>query len=189
MKKGIFCLEGLWFDDLRKRSTVKPILDLLELNSEVPYLHSDCATRVELEFYLEKWKSSQYDRYPILYLAFHGLENGLLINDKLFSLEEISRQLTEKCKNRVIVFASCSTINTEMKNLKKFMRKTEALAICGYKKTVPWISSTSFELLLLATMQENALDGRGIEAVKRRVVQVAVMFKELDFLMLTNKEL
>ena len=29
LKKGIFCLEGLWYDDLRKRSTVKPILELL----------------------------------------------------------------------------------------------------------------------------------------------------------------
>jgi hypothetical protein len=188
MKKGIFCLEGLWYDDLRKRSTVKPILDLLELNSEIPYIHSDCATKTELEFYLEKWKNREYNYYPILYLAFHGLENGLQIEDKLFSLEDMSKQLAGKCKNRVIIFASCSTINTELKNLKKFMRKTEALAICGYRKVVPWITSTAFELMLLAAMQENSLDGRGIEAVQRHVVRVAAMIEELDFMMLTNKE-
>jgi Family of unknown function (DUF6642) len=188
MKKGIFCLEGLWFDDLRKRSTVKPILDLLELNSEIPYLHSDCATKQELEFYLEKWKSSQYNHFPILYLAFHGLENGLLINDKSYNLEDLGTLLAGKCKNRVIVFASCSTINTELKNLKKFMLKTEVLAICGYRKVVPWISSTAFELMMLAAMQENVLDGRGIVAVQRHVEQIALMFEELDFLMMTNKE-
>ncbi|RLC53261.1 MAG: hypothetical protein DRH79_03905 [Candidatus Cloacimonadota bacterium] len=188
MKKGIFCLEGLWYDDLRKRSTVKPVLDLLELNSGIPYLHSDCATKVELEFYLEKWKSSQYNQYPILYLAFHGLENGLLINNEPYNLEDLGKLLAGKCKNRVIVFASCSTINTELKNLKKFMRKTDALAICGYRKVVPWISSTAFELMMLAAMQENALDGRGIESIQRHVVKVASMFQELDFLMLTNKQ-
>ena len=37
-EKGIFCLEGKWYDDLRKRSSVRPILELLELNSDIPYI-------------------------------------------------------------------------------------------------------------------------------------------------------
>lgn len=189
LKKGIFCLEGLWYEDLRKRSTVEPILHLLELNSEVPYLHSDCATIEEFKFYIEKWIQKKYVRYPILYLAFHGLKNGLLINNKLFTLDEFSELLKGKCRNRIIVFASCSTISTNKRNLNKFLIKTNALAICGYKLIVPWISSTAFELTLLATMQGNVFDGRGIDAIYKKVNKVVKMFREIDFLMVTVKQL
>ncbi|MFC1898606.1 DUF6642 family protein [Candidatus Cloacimonadota bacterium] len=188
MTKGIFCLEGLWYDDLRKRSTVKPILELLELNSNIPFLHSDCATIEEFKFYIKKWKASEYDRYPILYLAFHGTENGIQISNKIFTLDELSAELKGKCKNRVFLFAACNSMKTDKRNLKRFLRETKALAICGYRKVVPWINSTAFELLLLAAMQDNALDGRGIEAIQRRVESISKPFKELDFLMLTNKE-
>lgn len=188
MKKGIFCLEGLWDDDLRKRSTVKPILELLELNSDIPFLHMDCATEDELKFYLEKWKAAEYYRYPILYLAFHGAEKGIVINDKVFTIEQLSSELQGKCKNRVILLASCASLKTDRRNLKRFLRETKALAICGYRKTVSWIKSTAFELLLLSSMQENSLDGRGIEAVQKRVINLAKMFRDLDFLMITNKE-
>ncbi|MBC8416496.1 MAG: hypothetical protein ISS80_00625 [Candidatus Cloacimonetes bacterium] len=188
-KKGIFCLEGLWYDDLRKRSTVKPILELLELNSNISFLHSDCATEVEFNFYINKWKTAKYNHYPILYLAFHGKENGLLIEKDVFTLEQIGDLLAGKCKNRVILFASCTTVKTDLRNLKKFLRKTNALAICGYRRIVPWISSTSFELMLLAAMQDNVFDGRGIEAIYRKISKVAKMFKELDFLMVTKREI
>ncbi len=182
-------MEGLWYDDLRKRSTVKPILELLELNSNISFLHSDCATEVEFNFYINKWKTAKYNHYPILYLAFHGKENGLLIEKDVFTLEQIGDLLAGKCKNRVILFASCTTVKTDLRNLKKFLRKTNALAICGYRRIVPWISSTSFELMLLAAMQDNVFDGRGIEAIYRKISKVAKMFKELDFLMVTKREI
>jgi len=189
MKKGIFCLEGLWHEDLRKRSTVKPILELLTLNSEIPYIHSDCATEAEFKFYIQKWKTSEYNRYPILYLAFHGLENGIIIDDEVFTLDNLSSELKGECKNRVFMLASCSSVKTDKRNLKRFLRETNALAICGYRKVVPWITSTAFELMLLSAMQNNALDGRGIEAVQRHAESISKIFKELDFLMITNKEL
>ena len=189
MKKGIFCLEGIWFDDLRKRSTVRPILELLELNSDIPFLHSDCATEEEFKFYIQKWKTPEYYRYPILYLAFHGTESGILINDKVFTLDQMSSELKGKCKNRVILLASCSSVKTDKRNLKRFLRETNALAICGYRKIVPWITSTAFELMLLSAMQDNALDGRGIEAIQRHIENISKMFKDLDFLMITNKEM
>ncbi|HPR17356.1 MAG TPA: hypothetical protein PLD62_03840 [Candidatus Cloacimonadota bacterium] len=189
MKKGIFCLEGLWSDDLRQRTTVKPILELLEVNSDILFLHADCATLNEFKFYIEKWKQSEYYRYPILYLAFHGVEKGILIDDKPFTLDEMSDILAGKCKNRVFIFASCNTVKTDKRNLKRFLRKTDALAICGYRRIVPWISATAFELMLLSALQENVLDGRGIDAVHKRVNKVAAIFRELDFIFLTNKEI
>ncbi|MCD4796278.1 MAG: hypothetical protein K8R49_03785, partial [Candidatus Cloacimonetes bacterium] len=139
--------------------------------------------------YLKKWKTKKYSQYPILYLAFHGKKNGLLIEDKLITLEELGELLKGKCKNRIIVFASCSTVSVDKKTLQNFMEKTQALAICGYKLIVQWISSTAFELMLLSLMQDNVFDGRGIEAIKNKITRVSRMFKELDFLMLTKKDI
>jgi len=135
-KKGIFCLEGLWYDDLRNRSTVKPILELLELNSGIPFLHSDCATEEEFKFYLKKWKTKKYSQYPILYLAFHGKKNGLLIEDKLITLEELGELLKGKCKNRIIVFASCSTVSVDKKTLQNFMEKTVINEIISFWQSI-----------------------------------------------------
>ena len=184
--KGIFCLEGLWSDDLRIRTTVKPILELLELNSDIPFIHEDCATIAEFKFYLSKWTQKKYKKYPILYLAFHGFSNGILISNNFLSLDEIGDQLKGKCSKKIILLASCSTVKTDLRNLKRFLRKTDALALCGYQRIVPWISSTAFELMLLATLQENVFDGRGIVAIKRKTTVVAKMFHDLKFRLVTQ---
>jgi hypothetical protein len=49
--------------------------------------------------------------------------------------------------------------------------------------------SAAFELLLLAEMQANEFSGRGIGAIAERVAEVARMFRDLDFRMVTCKEL
>jgi hypothetical protein len=50
--------------------------------------------------------------------------------------------------------------------VKKFLDKTQALAICGYKNEVDWVPSTAFELLVLSLMQDNEFSGRGIASIK-----------------------
>jgi len=176
-EKGIFCLEGLWNADLRKRSSVQPILELLEKNSSIPYIYADCATVPEFEFYLKKWQQKKYSDYPILYLAFHG------------SLEEISGMLQAKCENRIILFASCGTINIDLRQLKSFLKNTNALAICGYKLVVPWIHSTALELMILSELQNNSFDGRGLSSIESRLTRISGLFEDLEFRIVTRKEL
>jgi len=50
--KGVFCLEGLWDNDLKKPPTVQPILALLHQGLGVPYIHRNCATGSEFEYFL-----------------------------------------------------------------------------------------------------------------------------------------
>ncbi len=188
-RHGIFCLEGLWHEDLRKRSTVRPILELLNLNSEIPFIHADCATESELEFYLQRWLKSEYNRYPILYLAFHGKEHGIWISESFYTLDQISEILKGHCKNRFIIFASCSTVNIDKRYLKKFLKQTAALAICGYKLIVPWLESTAFELMLLGTLQNNSMDGRGIKAIQKNILSISEIFPGLQFNILTQEDL
>lgn len=58
---GIFCLEGEWNpDDLRSRSSVEPILHLLERLKLATAIHRDVASKAELAFYLGKWVQRRY---------------------------------------------------------------------------------------------------------------------------------
>ena len=105
--KGIFCIEGNWVKDLRMPQTVRPLLNLLLFNANIPYIHRDCATRTELEFYLGKWVLKKYAAYPILYLASHGEQFGILLDEGNYSLDQIAERLQGRCENRIILIASC----------------------------------------------------------------------------------
>jgi hypothetical protein len=185
--KGIFCLEGLWDNDLKRKSTVGPILNMLEVNGGVPYIHQDVATVEELEFYLSRWKLARYRSFPILYLAFHGDDEALLIGKLKYTLDRLSITLSDSCKNSIILFASCSTLKTDVRNLKRFLRKTSALAICGYKGRVNWMHAAAFELLILSTLQETDFSGKGINAIERQVRMFGNQFNGLDFTIATKK--
>lgn len=187
--KGIFCLEGLWDNDLKRKSTVQPILSMLEVNNNVRYIHQDVATVQELEFYLESWKLARYRGYPILYLAFHGDDESLLIGKDVYTLEHLAEILADSCRNSVIFFASCNTLRTDKRNIRKFLRKTQALAVCGYRSRVNWMLAASFELLILSAFQEIDFSGRGAVLMERKINVFGDRFRELDFSILTRREL
>jgi hypothetical protein len=186
--KGIFCMEGLWDQDLRAGSTVRPLLELLRLNEEIDYIHREYATREELEFYLNKWSQKRYDAYPILYLASHGKEGGIELGGDIYSVETLADLLAEKCEHRLIIFSSCSTMDISKQQLEFILERTGALAVCGYRVDVDWLRSTAFELLLLSKMQDNEFSGRGIESILRQAEETAKAFDDLEFRMVTIKD-
>lgn len=189
--KGIYCLEGIWDDDLREKSSVRHILELLHTNRSIPYIHHSCATKEEIDYFAYKWTQKKYNKYPILYLAFHGEKNKLLLGDKrTYSLDNFAELLSGKCSNSIILFSSCSTLALRKNYLKKFLNETGALAICGYQKDVDWLPSTAFEILILSLMQENEFSKRGISSMQNKINSLARKFKEeLQFRMFTAKEL
>ncbi len=187
--KGIFCIEGLWSQDLRIGSSVVPLLDLLNLNAPLEYIHLDCATRDEFEFYLGKWIQKRYDRFPILYLASHGYASGVELGRDRYSIKELGTLLDGKCSNRVIMFSSCSTLGIDPRTLRAFVRKTGALAVCGYRTDVDWMRSTAFELLLFSQMQKHEFSGRGIAAIEEAGREIAKSFGDLEFGIATVKDI
>lgn len=189
--KGIYCLEGIWDDDLREKSSVRPILELLHLNRGIKYIYHACATLEETEFFLDKWRLRRYSSYPILYLAFHGEQNKLMLgNKKFYSLDELANRVYGKCSNSIIIFGSCSTLAIRKNYLKKFLDKTGALAICGYQTDVDWLPATAFEMLMLSEMQENEFSKRGILSIEKKINSIARKFSsDLYFRMVTAKEI
>jgi hypothetical protein len=186
--KGIFCIEGLWENDLRTKATVRPLLEALRLNVGIKYIHRECATIEELEFYLKKWPHQSYNAYPVLYLALHGNKERIYPSSEPFSLQDISEVLEGKCANRVIMISSCKVLATNRKILKDFLSTTNSLAICGYRNYVWWMRSAAFELLLFEIMQENEFSLRGIDAMSRKIKELSRSFKDLDVIFLSQKD-
>jgi hypothetical protein len=170
---GIFCLEGDWNHDLRDKTSVQPVLDILSksVKPRVRTIRRDIGTLTEFEYYVTKWAQKKYRDYPVLYLAFHGRSEELYLGDDniLITLDDLEELLCGKCHNRVIYFGSCGTLDTHGTRINRFMKRTGALAVCGYKADVDWLVSTAFEIILLGAFQWNAMTRAGIQAVGKRV--------------------
>ncbi len=162
--KGIFCIEGDWWGDLHRESSVHPALELLKQWDPyyIPHVYRDASTRGEFDHYLKKWVQGQLRKFPILYLAFHGEPGQLWIGDRRSScncvtLEDLAEQLEGKCSGKIIHFGSCGTLDLHGHTLNNFVRQTKALAICGFCDEIQWLESTAFDLQVFAAMQSNAL--------------------------------
>lgn len=186
--KGVFCLEGYWYGDHRDKTSVFPVLDLLNRYNNLPFLHHRCCTKEEFVFALNRWKNkSFYKKYPLLYLAFHGDKGKIKIGNNIVTLEELSQLLAHNCQGVVIYFGSCATMKMDRRNLQNFMTKTNALAILGYKQEVNWLISASFDIRLLSYLNDYPLDTKGVKDMEKAIKTDCKAFvRELDFRMEIN---
>ena len=194
--KGVFCLEGLWENDLKKPSTIQPLLGFLKQNASIPYIYRDCGTLNEFEFYISKFPQHQYKDYPILYLAFHGEPGKILLSAKQeYAITEIGELLKGRCKGQIILIGSCSVLDIDKRILKTFLKVSGALAVLGYTNNVHWMRSSAFEMLILSELQENSFNGNGIKAIANKCTQLGKAFKHkdkdknIDFRMVSRAEL
>jgi len=195
--KGIFCLEGDWWHDLKRPSSIEPILTILDQHYTTSptkrHIRCDVATPPELEFYLGKWTQRRFRTHPILYLGFHGRPNNILLSDlrrkgSTISLEWLEQRLEGLCEKRVIHFGACRTLEIHGNRLRRFLRRTGALAVSGYWGDVDWLKSAAFEMVLLTELQYGSLRVPGIEAVREQIFgSSGSLARELGFQMLVRK--
>jgi hypothetical protein len=162
---------------------------MLHLHSGVDYIHREYATKEEFEYYIGRWTLKMYDAFPILYLASHGMKGGVEVGGELVSVSDMGKLLEGKCLDRAIIFASCSTMNLSKRRLKNLLKKTDALLVCGYSVNVDWMRSTAFELMLLYQMQANEFSGRGAGAIQDGAETLAAGFPDLEFRIVSVKDL
>lgn len=171
-KKGIYCIEGLWEPhDVTDKSSVLPILELLEKREACKHVYHHCTTREELEFFLVKWRTKTINsKFPILYLAFHGEAGCIhLRNKEKYYMDELAEILKDKCSGKVIYFGSCSTLNMDKRKAKSFLIKTGAITAIGYKSEVDWIQSIACDLFVFEALQHDKLDSKGIEKIYNKI--------------------
>jgi hypothetical protein len=177
-QKNVFCLEGEWEKDLRDKSTVAAALEFLQANCGIQYIHKNCGTVENMKYYLSQWKQAKYKHYSICYLAFHGQPEQIEVGDGSLNLEQLAQILNGSCRNKIIHFGSCNTLNTDAKSIQQFLDTTKALCVCGFKTDIDFVESSVFDMLLLQKFQEY----KDMSAVKRDLDKnYRKLIRKLDF--------
>lgn len=189
MKKGIYCLEGMWSSSVKDKSTIQPILELMEKKGVCEHLYRSSATREELAFFLSKWKvKTVQNKFPIIYFGFHGQKGCICLAGKhVFTLNELADLLEDRARGKVFFFASCETLNIDERRIKNLLERTGAIAAIGYKVQVDWMMATAFELLVLDALQSDKFDWRGIQNIKHHIeAEYGKIGKILKYRMVIN---
>lgn len=155
-EKYIYCLEGDWDTDLKGKSSILPALELLTLNCNIKTIYRTCSTKEELVNRINQLLNApvRYEKYQIIYLAFHGFEGGISFGGKTFiTLDELAAIYEGKFKNKIIHFGSCSTLYLHDDDIKYFKKKTKALCVSGYQNDIKFISSTVVDVLYFELCQ------------------------------------
>jgi hypothetical protein len=160
----ILCLEGDWDGELTSRSSVLPMLELLERLRRVEFVHKDVGTRAELAYYLRQWaEDDSVGDYSMLYLAFHGStrtarstsEHTVWISgaaDGEVTLTELAGILGPDHKDEIIHFGSCSLLAEKSAVLERFLNHTGIKAIAGYDTDIDWVASAAMDLMFFDTV-------------------------------------
>ena len=164
--RGIFCIETVWSGDTDKTS-MRPALQYQHDVYGTPFLYRDAISYTEFVRYLGIWgemvcgKTGKDEQYPILILAYHGDTGGIWLTDQpeeggessWIDLRDIAKSLEGRCRNKVVHFGSCSTINDSNGAIGEFLEMTGASAVSGYAEAVDWTWSMAFDLLYLQAIQ------------------------------------
>lgn len=175
LRRGIYCIETVWFGAGSSMS-MRPVLDYLQARFNTPYVHRNAITRDEFLAHLNIWSTvgtaAKDVQYPILLLSYHGTTEGILLRDPdeselefdeeqgiwvvpdecHVSLHEVA-DTVENCSNRVVHFASCSTVDVGNDVVESFLDNTNASAVSGYREEVDWGDSLAFDMLYLEKVQ------------------------------------
>ena len=193
--KGVFCLETDQWYRQKDKSSIEPALRLLERFAGVSFEHRDVATIAEFKFFLDKYLASGYKNYPILYLGFHGwgagddFDAGLEIGDgSEITLEELEEWIGGRFKNRLIYFGACGVMATHGNRLNRFIERTGAVAVAGYRENPEWLESAAFDMLALGRLQDAAFTKSSIASFDRKLKQTATgLYNRLGFELVTKK--
>jgi hypothetical protein len=166
--KHVFCIEGNWEEKLSRQATVKPVLELLQINAGVKFIYRDCSTKEEMSYLIDKWQQRAYADYRILYLAFHGRPGELVIDSRsAVTLDELGEMINLKHHQRLAYFGACSVLKGDARVIKRFLKKSGTRAACGYETDVDWMKSTALDLIAINEMQRFSMTHRGLEALEK----------------------
>ncbi len=153
-QRFIFCLEGEWEDrNLGGQNSVLPMLQFIEQNFGIQYIHRKVGTKESLLYYLEK--SQQYPDHGIIYMAFHGAEGAIYPSEgnPVYLIKHLASRQKGLLKNKLVHFSSCDTIKIPEKKLNLFIQATGAEAVSGFKGSVDWLDGTLLEIAFFSFCQ------------------------------------
>jgi hypothetical protein len=93
-------------------------------------------------------------------------------------LDELGEILEGKCRKQIVCFAFCETLDLHGHSINAFLRRTEALAVIGYRERVDWVQSAGFDVLLLGSLQQVSLTKQGMAKLERLIDERAGSLKK-----------
>lgn len=151
-KKNIACVESLWDDNIERRLSVVPLLELASRIDDLRTSYLTCNTEEELKYNLAKLKRKR--GYGILYLSCHGRPGELVLDQQAIEIEKLAQYMADGFASWVVHFGSCATINIPLARISRFIATTKVSMVVGYKKDVNWIDSAAIDLMLFDWLQE-----------------------------------
>jgi hypothetical protein len=186
---GILCLEGDWDEGLARKRTVRPVLDLLKSQSDVPFIHRNASTRAEFTSVIRQWSLAKYRDYPILYLAFHGQAGCLQVEGVDVPMGDFHEFFKQPARGRVIHFGACQTIQTDKRALRNFLKRSHFSALSGFREDVDWLEACALELIVLSELAHRQITSQGLlaahQAIRRKAGSLANL---LQFRLFRSKE-
>jgi len=153
---NIYCIEGDWEDDLRRKTSILSGLEMLTSISDIEFIYKTCATKDELFYRLRDYVAnsykprSKYKAYDILYLATHGEKGALNFNELIDVMDFFVNNGDFKAgafKDKIVHFGSCLTLKMREDDIIKLKTFTQARIISGYTKSIDFLDSTLFDVL------------------------------------------
>ncbi|MCB1256751.1 MAG: hypothetical protein KDB26_06580 [Microthrixaceae bacterium] len=164
---GVFCLEGPWSAKLTDRSSVRPILEVLEAQKIIRFAHRDAITHPEFESYVKQWTEKQYAQLAFGYFAFHGDPGLIWVGSKPYTLCDLASLCEGKLAGRIIHFGACSTLDIDEAEAMDFVRRTKARAICGYSEVVDSIESVAFDMNIIYAVTDYDRIDAGFKSLQK----------------------
>ena len=145
----IFSIEGEWSERLTDRRSAEPLLNVLRAVESIDSVYARVATRSSLRLRLRRWCEASGRHYEVLHLSFHGPPGLIEVGDATVSLGELSDWIAGAADGRTIYFDACETFRVDRTEIERFRRSTGARIVAGFTKSVGWLESAAFDLLLL----------------------------------------
>ena len=159
--RGVFCIETVWYET-EDHTSMRPVLELLRDGYlRVPFVQRMAITKDEFTAYVMEWLALEAREYPILYLGYHGEKGSIdlggrgYVDENELGFHDVGARLVDGggCRNRIVHFASCATLDVDDEDIEVFLEETGASAVSGYSKTIDWVAAATLDMLYLKEMQ------------------------------------
>jgi hypothetical protein len=144
MQSKLFCLESV--PDVTSQTTssiILPSLEKLALQYNITNVYQTCDSIEGLEEILSTllYEDRNFNDYEIIYFVFQGSGNNIIIDNYLYSLEEIAEFFEGKLTGKLIHFANTMQLELNQETAQYFLDVTGAYAVSGYNNNVPLLST------------------------------------------------
>ncbi len=149
---NIICLEAEWMYNSCAKSNkfnlkTEPLLNWLKEYHQCNVIYRHILDKANLQHYLDYLQPKKKDSNEIFYLACHGGEATIQLEDGSIDLDTLADMAGNCFEGRIVHFSSCKTLSIPEAAL-HFKDQTKAKLVSGYTKFVDPMKSAIADMAL-----------------------------------------